>query len=249
MDEYVGAGGDEVVDQAGGDDALIATAYHGAEHLARTLHARSGSVEDLVAAICDQAVGVVGPAVAAGVIIASSSHRLTTVAATGAAPAELDRLQARTGVGPCLTAASEQVVIRVDDTSHEDRWPDYAAAAQRLGVASVLCLPLAAEGRLQGTLSLYAEDPAAFDGRGDEPAWQMLVALASVALAQARLTEQLREALLSRDVIGQAKGIVMTRYGLKPDKAFDLIRQYSQDHNIKIIELAQAVIDLGDFPT
>lgn len=230
------------------EQTLTATARRGAETLARTLHARSGSVDDLVAAICDQAVDIVGPATAAGVIVVSARHRLTTVAATGPAPAELDRLQTETGEGPCLTAASDQVVVQVRDTVEEDRWPAYAKTAQRLGVRSVLCLPLAADDRLLGTLSLYAEAPEAF-GDVDGSAVALLTALASIALAQTRLIEQLRDALTNRDRIGQAKGVLMARYELGPDEAFALLRQYSQDRNVKLADLADRVAAHRGFPT
>jgi GAF domain-containing protein len=232
------------------DEDVVEKAYRGAERLARALHARSGSVEDLVTAICEQAIELVGPVHGAGVIIAAPRRHLTTVAAIGDGPAVLDRLQQDTGDGPCLAAAREQVVVRVHDTASEDRWPAYAEAARRLGVGSMLCLPLEADDRLLGTLSLYAAAPNAFgEQEPAEPAVRLLAALAGTTLAQTRLVGQLREALTSRDLIGQAKGVVMARYRLDADQAFALIRQYSQDHNLKLAELAGVLCTRLDFPT
>ena len=77
----------------------------------------------------------------------------------------------------------------------------------------------------------------------------LLTALASIALAQTRLIEQLREALTNRDRIGQAKGVLMARYELGPDEAFALLRQYSQDRNVKLADLADRVAAHRGFPT
>jgi GAF domain-containing protein len=235
--------------EAMGESGLADLPYRIAEHLARALHAGSGSVEDLVGAICVQAVRAVPDATHAGVIIASGRRHLTTVATTGEVPTRLDALQQDTGDGPCLTAATEQTVVRVPDTAAETRWPGYAREAHRLGVGSMLCLPLEAGDRLLGTLTLYAPQAHAF-AQQDAPgsAAALLAALASVTLAQTQLVEQLREALVNRDLIGQAKGIVMTRYGLDADKAFALIRRYSQDHNVKLAQLAADLCARGDFP-
>ncbi|GAA4555148.1 GAF and ANTAR domain-containing protein [Pseudonocardia xishanensis] len=232
------------------NEDVVEAAYRGAERLARTLHARSNSVEDLVTAVCEQAVDLVEPAQGAGVIIAAPRRHLTTVAAIGVGPAELDALQQDTGEGPCLTAAQDQVVVRVRDTATEDRWPSYAEAARTLGVGSMLCLPLEAGDRTLGTLSLYAAEAEAFaEGAAGEPAVRLLAALAATTLAQTRLVDQLREALANRDLIGQAKGIVMARYSLDAEQAFALIRRYSQDHNVKLADLAGALSTRLDFPT
>jgi len=228
----------------------LESAYLGAEQLARTLHARSDSVEDLVTAVCEQAVELLEPVQGAGVIIAAARRHLTTVAAIGPGPAELDRMQQETGEGPCLTAARDQVVVHLRDTGTEDRWPSYAEAARGLGVGSMLCLPLEVDARLLGTLSLYADAPNAFDEKDpDRAAARLLAALAATTLARTRLVDQLREALTNRDLIGQAKGIVMARYGLSADDAFALIRRYSQDHNVKLAELAGVLATRLDFPS
>ncbi|MBC6445699.1 GAF and ANTAR domain-containing protein [Actinokineospora sp. HBU206404] len=168
--------------------------------------------------------------------------------------AKLDQLQYDTGEGPCVTAASASApgYVRSDDLAREPQWPTFGPAAAACGYSAMLagalvpdCLPP----RLSGALNIYAREPGTLDAQAQETA--LLLAIhASLALAttkavtQAELREaHLRRAIESRDVIGQAKGILMHRRGIRADEAFDLLRRTSQELNIKLADLARTLAD------
>ena len=122
-----------------------------------------------------------------------------------------------------------------------------------MGVRSVLALPLAANGNL-GALNLYARYPAAF-GVVDRAKGVVLASLANLALSAAhshddeeRLVDNLHSALSSREIIGQAQGILMERERIAADEAFDILRRASQHLNLKLREVAQTLVDTGERP-
>jgi GAF domain-containing protein len=215
-----------------------------AEHLARTLHAAGARPLDVVATISAEAVRVVPGAHSCGVIVTDPDRQLRTVATTDAVPRDLDELQKDLGTGPCLTAARKQIVVRVRDIATETRWPRFKEAAVERGVGSMLCLPLHVHDDLLGTLSLYSGEPYAFP-EGAESIARLFAALAAVAMAEARHAEHLRRALANRDLIGQAKGILMRERRTTAGEAFELLRERSQTSNTKLVDVAQAVIDAG----
>jgi GAF domain-containing protein len=215
-----------------------------AEQLARTLRATGAPPRDVVELISAEAVRTVPGAGDCGVIVVAAGQKLQTVATTGPVPEHLDLLQQELGTGPCLTAARKQIVVRVHDMAADTRWPRFRSAAVDRGVASMLCLPLQVGHDLLGTLSLYGSREGIFRG-GAEPVARLLSALAAVALAESRHTEQLRRALHSRDLIGQAKGILMRERAITAEDAFALLRERSQHTNTKLVDLAQSVIEAG----
>jgi transcriptional regulator with GAF, ATPase, and Fis domain len=215
-----------------------------AEQLARTLRATGARPADVVELISAEAVRTVPGASDCGVIVVAAGQQLRTVAITGPVPEHLDRLQQELGTGPCLTAARKQIVVRIHDMAAETRWPQFRTAALDRGVASMLCLPLQVDDDLLGTLSLYGVEQGAFRD-GAEPVARLLSALAAVALAEATHAEQLRRALHSRDLIGQAKGILMRERAITAEAAFVLLRERSQNTNTKLVDLARSVIEAG----
>jgi transcriptional regulator with GAF, ATPase, and Fis domain len=111
----------------------------------------------------------------------------------------------------------------------------------------MLCAPLWVNERTLGTLSLYAAYSGAF-GEHDERIIELFATLAALALAEAQRTDHLRAALLNRDVIGQAKGIIMERYNINADAAFSTLTRISQDRHIKLYEIARHVAENRDLP-
>lgn len=214
-----------------------------AEHLARSLRVNTGT-GDLVAAVSAEAVRLVPAATDAGVIVTSPDQQLETVATTSSVPEQLDMLQRRMGTGPCLTAARKQIVVRIHDIATDSRWDGFREAAVECGVGSMLCLPLHVNDKVLGTLSLYGTATGAFRN-GAEPVARLLAALTAIALADARHSEQMQRALLSRDLIGQAKGILMHEHGITADAAFDLLRRHSQNANVKLVDVAARVVETG----
>lgn len=173
----------------------------------------------------------------------------------------LDRLQYDVDEGPCVSAAepSGPAFTACGDLTRDTRWPRYSPAAAELGVRAVAALSLPMpKGRLAGALNLFSRTPHGLDEIDGDVAL-LLATHASLALAateavtRAQLREvDLRRAINSRDVIGQAKGIIMARRGVDAAAAFDILRKASMDLNVKLVELAETVstrhTELGDTP-
>jgi MoxR-like ATPase len=144
-------------------------------------------------------------------------------------------------------------MVYAEDLTSDDRWPRFGPRAVEQGVRSALALPLASNGT-DGAVNLYARYPAAF-GVVDRAKGAILSSLASAALSAARSMEDeerridnLHSALSSREIIGQAQGILMERERIAGDQAFDVLRRASQYLNIKLREVAQSLVDTGERP-
>jgi len=167
---------------------------------------------------------------------------------------KLDQAQYDHEEGPCVRAleAGGLGVAGSDDLAHDDSWSRFGPAAAELGVRSVFSVGLFPVGRprpLRGALNFYCLRPGGFDA-ADREAAVLLAAHVSTALAYVTATEaselretQFRTALDSRDVIGQAKGILMERRGLPADEAFDVLRRASQDLNLKLRDVAATLVE------
>ncbi|WP_180357794.1 GAF and ANTAR domain-containing protein [Streptomyces sp. NP160] len=194
------------------------------------------------------AVELVPSAQHAGVCLLRARHRVSPAASTSELVLELDELQAQTGQGPCWDAALHGAVTHVADLAAEaDRWPDLAARARALGSLSVLCVHLRAGSTSLGALKLLSETPAAFDTRAVQ-ALALLAVHAGRAVADAHQLENLRVGLANRDVIGQAKGILMERHRITADQAFGLLATASQHTNRKLHEVAAELAATGELP-
>ncbi len=167
---------------------------------------------------------------------------------------KLDEVQYEHDEGPCVQALESGGlgIARSDDLAHDGTWTRFGSAAAELGAGSVFAVglfPVGGERPLRGALNLYSLGPGGFDAVDREIA-VLLAAHVSTALAYITVTEaaQLREAqfqvaLDSRDVIGQAKGILMERRGLPADQAFDVLRRASQDLNVKLRDVAATLAE------
>jgi hypothetical protein len=117
-----------------------------------------------------------------------------------------------------------------------------------LGNRNVLQMPLTVAGRAAGVLCLYNTEPDRFSD-DDEAVAHILARHASIAVATARHEENLAQAVDARKLVGQAMGILMERYDLDSDRAFEVLRRYSQDGNVKLRDVAQQLIDTRALPT
>jgi GAF domain-containing protein len=156
--------------------------------------------------------------------------------------AELDKLQFDFGEGPCAEAALQQTIVRSDDLRSESRWPRYAPAAVQLGVLSGLSFKLYTADRTAGALNLFGFQADVWDTDA-ETTGTVLAAHAAAAILAKSQDEQMQVALSTRDRIGQAKGIIMERYGVDDVRAFDMMRRLSQESQMKLAEVAQRVIE------
>ncbi|MDN5861753.1 MAG: ANTAR domain-containing protein [Pseudonocardia sp.] len=180
----------------------------------------------------------------AGVTVVTSGGAATS-ACTDPLVAQLDSRQDAAGQGPCLDAARAVEPIRADDLATDERWPDFARHAAGLGVWSVLACPLFVERGCIGALTLYGRSAGAFPADADHVG-ALLAAHAAVAMVTSRERANLRTAVDSRDVIGQAKGILMERHKIDARRAFAMLVAFSQDHNVKLRELAERLTRTGE---
>ena len=158
----------------------------------------------------------------------------------------VDAIQYAAGQGPCLDAIREQQMVMVEDLSSEPRWPNFAGrAARETGVRSMLAFRLFAEAETFGALNLYSRACEAFDEHAQDIG-AVFAVHAAVALLGARHDEQFAEALASRDIIGQAKGIIMATRHISSDAAFTALVGASQDLNLKLRDVAKRVTDAGE---
>ena len=174
-------------------------------------------------------------------------REVVTRASTNDLPRETDRAQYETAQGPCLDTLFEEQTVRIPDLAAETRWPEFTARARELGAGSMLSVQLyvnGSDGDL-GALNLLNEEPHAFDAESEHVAL-LFAAHAAVAMVGAEQQEHLRSALGTRDVIGQAKGILMERFKITPDQAFGLLSAASQQTNRKLSDVAEALTQTGE---
>jgi GAF domain-containing protein len=182
----------------------------------------------------------------AGVALATRG-KAEIAAVTDPVVADVFNLQIESKEGPLVTALRERRTILIKDTESDDRWPEWAAKVASLGVRSVLDVPLAVGVQTVGVMGLYSDVVDAFDADDDAVA-HILARHASVAVATARHEESMAQAVDARKLIGQAMGILMERYDVDGDRAFAILKRYSQDYNIKLRDVAQQLIDTRTLP-
>lgn len=175
--------------------------------------------------------------------------KLQTIAATDPEAKLLDEIQYEVGEGPCLEAAREHEVVEVRDIRTEERWPRFLSeVSERTEVRSMLAHLIQVREDRSAALNVYATQPAAFNEE-DKRLASIFAAQSAVAisrsLAVARSEERatrLQEALATRDTISAAKGLLMARENCTATEAFEILRRTSQNLNVKVRDLAQAII-------
>ena len=187
-------------------------------------------------------------ATATGVTLLDKGHPKTFVFTDQEAP-EVDQLQYDEGTGPCLDSYKRQEIVRVDSNRTDQRWPVFSRRAAEKGILSSLSVPLVVDGRGIGAINFYARTEGAF-GPEDEKLGAVFGEQAAVLLANAQAywgaqehSMHLDEAMRSRAVIEQAKGILMARSHLSPDEAFDMLRRVSQRENRKLRDIAVDLVE------
>jgi hypothetical protein len=226
--------------------------------IARTLIAYR-TVGGTLQRIVDFAVATVDGCDAAGISLRAGTE-VTTPVWSDAIALDIDSVQYETGEGPCLDAITRGTMVYAEDLAEDLRWPLFGPRAVALGMRSPLSCRLSANETL-GALNLYALLPRAY-GATDRTKALIFAAHAGVALgaaealedatvalnAEIKRLEDLRGALASREVIGQAEGILIERERITADQAFGVLRRASQHLNIKLREVAQHLVDTGEVP-
>ena len=209
------------------------------------------TVSATLQAIVDLAVEAVDGCDAAGTLVVRGG-RLAGAAVTSRLVEELDAAQIGTGEGPCLDASASGVPFYASDLLDDARWPRFTPIAIDLGIRSVLAYPLLDD--RSSALNLYGHLPSAFGATGRAQGL-LFATLAGIALGSAENQESeeartgnLHEALQTREVIGQAQGILMERERITATQAFTVLRRASQALNIKLRDVAERLVETGEAP-
>ncbi|MFF9408175.1 GAF and ANTAR domain-containing protein [Streptomyces anandii] len=213
--------------------------------------ARNLLAQDSVAATLERitasATELVDGCDAAGILVLHDKQ-VTTLAPTSQMVVDSDRLQERLGEGPCFDVArssqGERVFRIADLTGEHQRWPAYAPQAHKLGVGSMMGFLLFTDDEDLGALNLYSREPGAFTTTSETAGW-LLAAHAAIAFSAARTHAQMEQAVATRHTIGEAMGILMGAHHLTEEQAFDVLRSYSQENNIKLREVARLICEQG----
>ena len=211
--------------------------------LVQELHSRPDTDSDTVLAeLVEHAAIEIPGAQYAGVTVTRNSKHIDTPAATHKWPILLDEIQQRHREGPCLTAAWEEKTIHVADLETDARFPLYRRdALEQTPIRAIMAFQLFIADETMGALNVYAEQPHVFD-QGSRAIGLVFAAHSSVAWNAARRDEQFQRALSSRDTIGQAKGMIMERYGVNAVQAFEVLRKLSQDSNVPLVQVATELV-------
>ncbi|WP_112238331.1 GAF and ANTAR domain-containing protein [Kribbella monticola] len=216
--------------------------------LALELHDADG-VEETIDAVVQFALQALSCSYA-GVALNTRGAKPQVAAVTDPVVADVYDLQLNSSIGPLVTSLRERRTVLIRDTGADDRWPEWAAKVAGLGVRSVLDVPLLTGNdmtRAVGVLGLYSPFPDAFS-EDDEAIAHILARHAAVAVASARHDETMTSAVDARKLVGQAMGILMERFDVDSDRAFAILRRYSQDNNVKLRDVAQQLIDTRKLP-
>ena len=197
---------------------------------------RAGQPSGLVEQIVAGAVLVIPGVQAAAVLTLTSDGLLTAPVARGDVVARtVMDAQNEAGQGPCLDAWRTDEQVLVVDVAADQRWPAFTDRVSGLGVGSLLCTPITVKGVRAGVLSLIGGGIDFDDVEQDTAALaRVFAAHAGVAMTGQQRSQDSTAALSTRDVIGQAKGILMERFGLTADTAFAMLVRASSETNIKL---------------
>jgi GAF domain-containing protein len=202
---------------------------------------------DALERVAAMAVELIGACDVAGVCVLRPG-RDDTCAHTHASLQVMDDLQRDLGEGPAMDGHRTVDVISVGDLTRDAPWPSWGArVAERTGVRAYLGFRLFVDAESLGMLNLYAYEPHAFD-HADQLDGLVVAAHAAVALNAAVTQDQMHAALSSRQLIGEATGILRERFALTSEQAFGVLKRISSQQNIKLFAVAQHVVDTGTLP-
>lgn len=211
--------------------------------IVQQLYGRPDTDSDtVIAELAEHAAVEVPGAQYAGITVTRNAKHIDTPAATHKWPILLDEIQQLHREGPCLTAAWEEKTIHVANLETDDRFPLYRRdVLEQTPIRSVMAFQMFIAGETMGALNVYAEQPNAF-GQVSKDLGLIFAAHSSVAWNASRRDEQFKRALASRDTIGQAKGMIMERYGVDAVQAFEVLRKLSQDSNMPLVQVASELV-------
>lgn len=202
------------------------------------------TVQTMVELVTDLAARTMPIATGCAVSLMDDLGRRTTTASTSSEVADVDDIQYELDDGPCMTAWRQQMIIRVDDAATDIRWPRWSELVMPFGLRSALSAPLHAGGEVLGAMKVYSDMPNAFS-EADEQLMERFAMQAAIVLANMQsletarqLSEGLKTALYTRDVIATAKGVLMARESIDEQTAFALLVSTSRRENLPLRDVA-----------
>jgi GAF domain-containing protein len=214
--------------------------------LSRLASGRLG-LEDLLTEVATFAVRAIPGADGAGLTLLEAD-RADTIVKSAPFVREVDDIQYSLREGPCISAAATGQTMRSGSLGGDHRWPRFGSRVGRLGVHSVLSLPLISGEVVVGAMNVYAHGRDAFDDRA-EHLGELYAVPAAIAVQNAqilaqtqRLAANFQAALINRAVIDRAIGILMSRSGITEDEALGRIRQISQTEHTKMAVVATSIV-------
>ncbi|GAA4092449.1 ANTAR domain-containing protein [Nocardioides kongjuensis] len=198
------------------------------------------SLDDTLDAIVRAAQQTVPGFEHVGISITHGSGRIETRAGTGRLVWDIDELQYKLGEGPCYDAITSGGITTMDDIATERRWPRYVEEAARFGLSAQMGLQLYNDESTLGGLNFYSVNPG-IDPDAIQLA-ELFAAHASIALGRARHEHQLNESVTTRQAIGTAVGIIMERYRIPEERAFQFLVRASSTGNVKLRTIAEEIV-------
>lgn len=207
-----------------------------------------GTVEQTLLRVSDLTVEAVPPADLVGITMMVEGKPRTAVFTDETSP-QIDQAQYDSRDGPCLQAYRDGVITSIASTREPGPWPEFRTAAAAHGIGSTMSFPMLVEKRAVGAMNLYSYRERAF-GDQDRDTGELFAAQAAIVLANAQaywdareLSIGLGEAMKSRAVIEQAKGVLMGAEGIDEDAAFEMLTAASQRENIKLRDVALRIVE------
>jgi len=183
----------------------------------------------------------------AGITMIRGRGAFETVGPSGPAVVKADLFQYDLQEGPCIDAATRSQTVLAADLATDARWSRWGPRAIELGFRSILSAELHAGGQRIGSINLYGSEPRQFTDENVDVA-KLFSSHAAAALAAVSLREGLQNALNTRTIVGQAQGVLMERFGVEADRAFAILRRYSQHKNIKLTKVARDLVETRELP-
>lgn len=204
-------------------------------------------LDELLQLIVDLAESYLDGCDGASLMLIGRNRAISTPAYSSRVAYESDLAQYETDEGPCLDALRDHRIYLIDDLETETRWPRYRAKALELGVRSMLSYRLYAKRETFGALDFYGGRPRVY-GSYSKIIGQVFASHAAVALKGAMTEAGLERAIETRDLIGQAKGIIMERERVSAADAFARLAASSQQRNIRVRDIAEQIVTTGEIP-
>ena len=207
----------------------------------------TASIEAYLADFAARAADHIGPGTQCGITLRHRGHD-RRAASSDPRAARCDEVEVAAGAGPCITAMDEQRTVTAAEIRTDDRWTEWRDAAEQEGFQSAAAVPAGAGPGARIALNLYSEDKVPWDGerlgRADMFAQQVgrVMALCIRIAGQTVINDDLTAAMASRSTIDQAIGVIMAQNRCTADEAFAILRRASSHRNVKLREVAVAVV-------